>query len=120
VGEEASLDVTVTDEMLVDLEGRRIHPLYATAWMVRHAEEASRRLIEPHLRPGENATGYAVSLVHERPAREGDSLHVSARATRIDERECEADVEVLGPHGRVGSGTIVQRYVRDGFFEEGA
>lgn len=120
MGEEASLDVTVTDEMLVDVEGRRIHPLYATAWMVRHAEEAGRRLIEPHLRPGENATGYAVSVVHERPARVGDRLHVSARATRVDERECEADVEVLGPRGRVGSGTLVQRYIPNGLFEEGA
>lgn len=105
--------------MLVNLEGRRVHPLYATVWMVRHAEEAGRRLIEPHLRPGEDATGYAVSLVHERPARVGDRLTVSARATRVDEQECEADVVVIGPRGRVGGGTLVQRYIPEGLFEEG-
>ncbi|HET6771042.1 MAG TPA: hotdog domain-containing protein [Actinomycetota bacterium] len=119
VGEEASLEITVTEEMLVNLEGRRIHPLYATAWMVRHMEEAGRRLIEPHLRAGEDATGYAVSVVHERPARPGDLLTVSARATRVDEQECEAEVEVIGPSGRVGVGTLVQRYIAEGLFEEG-
>jgi predicted thioesterase len=118
LGEEASLEVTVTEEMLVNLEGRRIHPLYATAWMVRHVEEAGRRLIEPHLRSGEDATGYAVSVVHERPARPGDRLTVSARATRVDEQECEAAVEVTGPRGRVGSGTLVQRYIAEGLFRE--
>ncbi len=114
MGEEAELEITVTEDMLVDLGGRRIHPVYATAWMVRHVEEAGRRLIEPHLRPGEDATGYSVGLVHERPARAGDRLRVVARATRVDPRECHADVEVHGPSGRVGSGTLVQRYIRSG------
>lgn len=108
------MEVTVTDDMLVDLGGRRIHPVYATAWMVRHVEEAGRALIEPHLRPGEDATGYAISLVHERPARPGERLRVVARATRVDDRECEAAVEVHGPGGRVGRGTLVQRYVAPG------
>ena len=108
------MDVTVTEEMLVDLAGRRIHPVYATVWMVRHAEEAARHLVEPHLGPGEDATGYAVSLVHERPARVGDRLSVTARATRVDDRECEAAVEITGPHGRVGHGTLTQRFIRQG------
>ncbi|MGH2693093.1 MAG: thioesterase, FlK family, partial [Actinomycetota bacterium] len=58
-GEEAEIEVIVTDDMLVDLGGRRIHPVYATAWMVRHIEEAGRALIERHLEPGEDATGYS-------------------------------------------------------------
>lgn len=120
VGEEVSLDVSVTEEMLVEIFGRRIHPLYATAWMVRHMEEAGRMLVEPHLRPGEDATGYAVSLVHERPARAGDRLTVTARATRVDERECEAVVEVEGPSGRVGTGKLTQRYIPAGVFEKEA
>ncbi|HEV3474849.1 MAG TPA: hotdog domain-containing protein [Actinomycetota bacterium] len=114
IGDEAKMDVTVTDEMLVDLGGRRIHPVYATTWMVRHVEEVARRLVEPHLGANEDATGYAVSIVHERPARVGDRLTVSARATRVDERECEAAVEVSGPDGRVGHGTLTQRYIRRG------
>lgn len=118
-GEEAEIEVTVTDEMLVDLGGRRIHPVYATAWMVRHMEEAGRALVEPHLEPGEDATGYSISVVHERPARLGDTLKVTATATTADERECEARVEVRGPDGMVGSGTLVQRYIRAGQLSEG-
>lgn len=108
------MEVTVTEEMLVDLGGRRIHPVYATAWMVRHLEEAGRMLVEPHLRPGEDATGYSVSVVHEQPARAGDRITVTAKATRVDDRECEAAIEVVGPSGRVGRGTLVQRYIRAG------
>jgi fluoroacetyl-CoA thioesterase len=114
VGDEARIEVTVTEDMLVDVLGRRIHPVYATAWMVKHVEEAGRLLVEPHLGPGEDATGYAISLIHERSAVVGDRLEVVARATRIDDRECEAEVEVRGEDGRIGAGTLVQRYVRAG------
>ena len=114
LGEEAAVDVTVTEEMLVNLGGRRIHPVYATAWMVRHMEEAGRALVERHFDPGEDATGHSVSVVHERPARPGDALRVTATVTAASERECEARVEVLGPDGVVGSGTLIQRYIRAG------
>lgn len=117
VGETLTHEVTVTDEMLVDLGGRRIHPVYATAWMVRHVEEAGRMLIEPHLGPGEDATGYSIALTHERPARSGDRLEFRARVTSIDEVECEAEIEVAGPGGRVGRATFVQRYVEAGRFD---
>ena len=119
IGEEAEVQVSVTDEMLVDLGGRRIHPLYATAWMVRHMEEAGRMIIERHLAGGEDATGYAISVTHERPARAGDTLRVRARVTRVDERECETDVETTGPAGTIGRGTLVQRYIEAGRFERG-
>jgi fluoroacetyl-CoA thioesterase len=117
VGEEATFEVTVTEEMLVDILGRRIHPVYATAWMVRHMEEAGRMLIEPHLRDGEDATGYAISVVHERPARAGDLIQVTARAIRVENRECDAEVEVRGPAGLVGRGMLVQRYIPRGRLE---
>ncbi|MGH2710764.1 MAG: thioesterase family protein [Actinomycetota bacterium] len=113
-GEEAAVDVTVTEEMLVNLGGRRIHPVYATAWMVRHMEEAGRALVEKHLDPGEDATGYSLSVIHEQPARTGDALRVTATVTAASERECEAHVEVRGPQGLVGSGTLIQRYIRAG------
>jgi predicted thioesterase len=119
VGEEAEVDVTVHDGMLVDLGGRRVHPVYATAWMVRHMEEAGRELVERHLEEGEDATGYSISVVHRSPARPGDRLRVSARVTRVDDRECEAEVRTIGPRGVVGDGTLVQRYIRAGRLAEG-
>ncbi len=111
--------MTVDDGMLVDLDGRRIHPVYATAWMVRHMEEAGRQLVERHLADGEDATGYSIAVVHRSPARPGDRLRVSARVTRVDDRECEAEVRTIGPRGVVGDGTLVQRYIRAGWLAEG-
>ncbi len=118
-GEEAEIEVMVTDEMLVDLGGRRIHPVYATAWMVRHMEEAGRALVERHLGPGQDATGYSISVQHVRPARAGDHLRVTATVTAADETECEARIEVRGPGGLVGRGTLTQRYIRAGQLTEG-
>ena len=114
MGEEASLEVTVTEDMLVSLGGRRIHPVYATVSMVLHMEQAARMLVEPHFGPGEDATGYQVSVTHEGPARPGDRLRVTARVTGVDERECRTEQEVVGPEGRVGHGTMVQRYIPTG------
>ena len=111
--------VTVTEEMLVNLGGRRIHPVYATAWMVRHMEEAGRELVERHLDEGQDATGYAISVTHQRPARPGDTLHVTATVTAVSDRSCEAKVEARGPDGVVGTGTLIQRYIRSGQLTEG-
>jgi fluoroacetyl-CoA thioesterase len=113
-GDRVVHEVTVTSEMTARLFDREIHPVYGTAWMVRHIEEAGRLLVEPHLRPGEDATGYEIHLRHERPAAVGDRLRITARVTHVDQRTCQAEVEVLGPAGVVGRGTFVQRYVDRG------
>jgi fluoroacetyl-CoA thioesterase len=113
-GDRVVHEVTVTSEMTARLFDREIHPVYGTAWMVRHIEEAGRLLVEPHLGPNEDATGYELHLRHERPAAVGDSLSITARVTHVDQRTCEAEVEVLGPAGVVGRGTFVQRYVDRG------
>ncbi len=118
VGEEVTHEITVTAEMTARLFDREVHPVYATAWMVRHVEEAGRLLVEPHLGPEEDATGYRIDLTHERPVQVGDRVAIRVRVTEVDERACTAAFEVHGPSGVVGSGTFVQRYVRRGAFEE--
>jgi predicted thioesterase len=114
VGDEVAHEVTVTADMTARLFEREFHPVYGTAWMVRHVEEAGRLLVEPHLGPGEDAAGYEIHLRHERPAAVGDHLTVRARVTHVDHKTCQAEVEVLGPAGVVGRGTFVQRYVSRG------
>jgi predicted thioesterase len=111
IGEEATHRVMVTSEMTARLFDREVHPVYATAWMVRHMEEAGRLLVEPYLAPDEDATGYSISLTHERPARVGDELTVTARVTEVDERACTAEVVVRAAGRVVGRGVFVQRYV---------
>jgi len=114
VGDVAIREVDVTAEMTARLFDREVHPVYATAWMVRHIEEAGRMLVEPHLGPDEDATGFEISVRHARPGAVGDHLRITARATFVDDRTCAAEVEVLGPNGVVGRATFVQRYVRRG------
>lgn len=114
IGETATHRVTVTAEMRARLFDREVHPVYGTAWMVRHVEEAGRLLVEPHLGPDEDATGYSITLTHERPAAVGERLTITARVTGVDERRCTAEVEVRGETGVVGRATFVQRYIRKG------
>lgn len=114
IGAMAVHDVTVTAEMTAKLFDREVHPVYGTAWMVRHVEEAGRLLVEPHLGTEEDATGYSITLTHERPAAVGDRLTICARVTEVDERQCTAEVEVRGEKGVVGRATFVQRYIRKG------
>ena len=114
VGEQVVHSVTVTGDMTARLFGREVHPAYATAWMVRHVEEAGRLLIERYLGMDEDATGYRIELTHESPAFVGDRLTVTARATDVTDRACVCEFEVHGPAGLVGRGVFVQRYLPRG------
>jgi fluoroacetyl-CoA thioesterase len=119
VGDEVVHRVKVTPEMTARLFEREIHPVYATAWMLRHVEEAGRLVVEPHLGADEDATGYAITLTHELPAEVGEELTITARVTAVDDRACTVEFEVRGRAGVVGHGTFVQRYVRRGRLARG-
>ena len=108
------MEVTVTPEMTARLFDREVHPVYATAWMVRHVEESGRLVVERHLDPGEDATGYRIELTHERPARVGERLTVRAAVVEANDRECVTAHQVEGPSGVVGRARFVQRYVKRG------
>src|SRR5262245_34785738 len=114
VGDTVTHRVTVSPEMTARLFDREVHPVYATAWMVRHAEEAGRLLVEPHLGPDEDATGYRIEVTHDRPAQVGEEVIVRATVTEVDERSCTATFEVRTDDAVVGRGVFVQRYVRRG------
>jgi predicted thioesterase len=120
VGEAIEHRVEVTPEMTARLFDREVHPLYGTAWMVRHAEEAGRLLVERYLSPDEDATGYSISLIHERPATIGTPLVIRAAVVGVDERQCTTEITVSAPFGVVGRGTFVQRYVPRGWLAERA
>ena len=110
--------MTVAPEMTARLFDRGVHPVYGTQWMVRHVEESGRLLVERHLDPEEDATGYALELTHERPAWVGDRLRVVARVVEADDRQCVTEHEVRTADGRVvGRARFVQRYVRRGALE---
>ncbi|HJP65146.1 MAG TPA: hotdog domain-containing protein [Actinomycetota bacterium] len=114
LGEEVTHRIVVTPEMTARLFDREVHPVYATAWLVRHVEEAGRLLIQRHLGPDEDATGYRIELTHERAAAVGEAVTIVARVTAVDERACTIGFEARIEAGVVGRGSFVQRYVPRG------
>jgi predicted thioesterase len=110
VGETATLEVVVTPQMTVDFyELGTVHPVYATYTMAKHFEEAGRKLLVPHLEPGEAGVGSAVAVEHLAPAWVGDALTVTARCTGVRGTRLSCACTVVDAEGReLGRGTTEQ------------
>src|SRR5688572_23979094 len=61
----------------------KVHPVYATYTMAKHFEEAGRKLLVPHLEPGEAGIGTAVSVEHLAPSWVGDAIRVTATCVEV-------------------------------------
>ena len=105
-----TLTVTVTADMTVDFgELGAVHPVYATYTMAKHFEEAGRKLLVPHLEPGEAGIGTAVSVEHLAPSWVGDSLRVTARCVEVRDGRLTCECRATDSFGRdLGRGTTVQ------------
>jgi len=109
-GYRAVFETVVTPAMTVDFEELgRVHPVYATYWMTRHMELASRKIILPFLEAGEDGIGFEVRVRHLAPALPGMRVRVTARHLGTEGNRvyavCEAENE-LGD--RIGEGETVQ------------
>lgn len=115
-GATAELEVTVEDSMVARFDTLGlVHPVYATWAMVRHMEEASRRLILPYLEPDEDAVGWSVEVVHLAPTPLGMRVVVRAILDRLEERRVYTRVEAFNERTKVGEGRHVQALVRRGW-----
>jgi fluoroacetyl-CoA thioesterase len=110
VGRSATLDVVVTEDMTVDFaEMGRVHPVYATYTMAKHFEEAGRKLLVPHLEPGEAGIGISVSVEHRAPSWVGDTIRVTARCVELRDGRLTCECWATDTYGRdLGRGTTVQ------------
>ena len=110
VGAIAVLDVVVTAAHTVDFdEMGRVHPVYATYTMAKHFEEAGRKLLVPHLEPGEAGIGTAVSVEHLAPSWVGDALRITARCVEVRDGRLTVDCRATDSYGRdLGRGSTVQ------------
>jgi fluoroacetyl-CoA thioesterase len=110
VGESAVLEVVVTPEMTVRFdELGPVHPVYATYSMAKHFEEAGRKLLLPHLEPGEAGIGSALSVEHLAPSRVGDAVRVTARCVELRGNRLTCECSAVDVEGRLlGRGTTVQ------------
>ena len=110
VGSTATLDVVVTEDMTVDFdEMGKVHPVYATYTMAKHFEEAGRKLLVPHLEPGEAGIGTAVTVDHRAPCWVGDVIQVTARCVDVRDGRLTVECSATDAYGRdLGRGTTVQ------------
>lgn len=84
-GYAATFDFTVTPQMTVDFEELgRVHPVYATYWMAKHMELVGRKILLPHLEPGEEGIGSEVRVSHLAPAVPGMRLRVVGEHLRTE------------------------------------
>lgn len=124
-GFETRFTVTVTDAMTVDFQQEeprlgRLHPVYATYWLTRHAELASRKIILPFLEEGEEGIGFEVSVRHVASALPGMRVAVTARLREQRGNRVFADVTAVNELGDViGEGTTTQVILPRSALEEG-
>ncbi len=108
-GAEASVTISVTDDMVARFEELGlVHPVYSTWSMVRHVELASRKVILPFLEPDEEAVGYSVSVTHLAPAPVGATVTARARLVRVDGNQVICEVTANRGTTTIGEGTTVQ------------
>ncbi len=108
-GTAAVLRVTVTDDMTVRFgELGALHPVYATYVMAQHFEEAGRKLLLPHLEPGENGLGSALSVNHTASALPGMTVTVTATLERVEGRRIHCRLRAETDFGEIGTGTTTQ------------
>ena len=110
VGTSAALDVVVAPEHTVHFEELgSVHQVYATYTMAKHFEEAGRKLLVPHLEPGEAGIGTAVSVEHLAPSWVGDALRVTAMCVEVGDGRLTVECRATDTYGReLGRGTTVQ------------
>ncbi len=113
-GYEATFEVTVTEAMTVDFEQDdprlgRLHPVYATYWLTKHAELVSRKIILPFLDDGDEGIGHEVRIRHLASALPGMRVKLTARFVRQEGSRVYADVRGVSELGDVvGEGATTQ------------
>jgi predicted thioesterase len=114
-GAEASVTITVTEEMLARFEELGlVHPVYSTWFMVKHMELASRKVILPYLEPDEDAVGHSVSVTHRAPTPLGATITAQARLVRIEGNQIVCAVTAHNGRTTIGDGTTIQVLVDAG------
>lgn len=103
-------EIIVTPAMTVQFdELGALHPVYSTYQMARHFEEAGRKILLPHLEPGEEGIGSRVEVEHTASALVGMRVTIEARFERLDGRRLVATMTAISELGdRIGHGLTVQ------------
>ncbi|RIH86367.1 thioesterase family protein [Calidithermus roseus] len=124
IGYQATLELTVTDEMTVDFEHPhdprlgKLHAVYATYWMAKHMEMAGRMIILDFLEEGEEGIGSKVSVNHLASALPGMKVRLLAEHTRTEGNRVYAALKVWNELGDlIGEGETEQVILPKGKLE---
>ncbi len=108
MGASSTVFTLVTENMVAQLGGQKIHPVLATAQMIEWMEWASRSLILPYLEENEDAVGYAVDIVHLAPTLVGEIFSATATLTQLTGTKIVTDVRAQNVRGTIGHGVFTQ------------
>ena len=117
-GHTATHEIIVTDGMTVDFEQDdprlgKLHPVYATYWLVKHMELVSRKIILPFLDADEEGVGFEVSVTHLASALPGMTVRISAEHLKTEGNRIYARCEAVSELGDlVGTGTTTQVWMK--------
>lgn len=125
-GASARHDLVVTEAMTVDFEDRydprlgRLHPVYATYWLVKHMELVGRKLVLPFLEDDEEGIGHAVSVRHTASALPGMRVSLRASLERVEGNRVYVSCVATSELGdTVGEGETVQVVLKRAVIEAG-
>ncbi len=108
VGAKHSIQITVTEDMFAQFEGKMVHPVYSTATMVYHMEWVSRQMILGILSEGEEGMGAEVKVKHLAPATEGSILTLDATVVSRKKNFIITSVLIHSHEKVVGEGEVTQ------------
>ena len=102
IGIENEMKYTVTAEMSPP---HLPVTVLSTPSMIQLIESTCLQSVQPHLDENETTVGTHVNVSHAGPAREGEEVTIKSTLREIKKRRLLFEVEVIGPHGSISTGT---------------
>lgn len=110
-GFSATITHTVTAMDAAAFEGRVVHAVYGTPFVVREMEHASRQALLPFIESGEEGVGREVFIQHLAPTPLGRTVTFTATITDFTDRTLTCDVIALDADRVIARGSVVQGVV---------
>lgn len=111
IGTSQSIEIEVTPDMVACFEGKTVHELYSTSFLVQHMELAARKVITPHLEDNEEGMGCHVEVSHLALTLPGMKVKIEATVSEIRDNKVVVDVEASNLRGKIARGTVTQAIV---------
>jgi fluoroacetyl-CoA thioesterase len=110
VGASTEMEIVTTPEMGITHLGPDAPRMYSTPAMISLMEQASIKVLTPHLDEGEQSVGTKVSISHFKATPIGQKVHATAMLTEIVDvgrptKRYRFTVEAFNEQEKIGAGT---------------